>query len=297
MQDPFRDRTAVITGGAAGIGAGIARAMAARGARLVLADVDEQALAATARQLEAEGAMVLPVRTDVGERAQVEALAEAAWKRFGGVHIVCNNAGVGVFGEIAQARHSDWEYTMRVNFWGVAHGVEVFAPRLIAQKAGGHIVNTASMAGLLNPPNMGVYNASKHAVVAMSETLYQDLQLVSDQITASVLCPFFVPTGITESQRNRPEALAADKPTRSQLIGKAMNDRAVGSGKVSAADVARFVFDAVAEKRFYIYSHPKSLASVQTRLEDIMQARNPTDPFAGKPEIGAELRAALRAER
>jgi len=134
-------------------------------------------------------------------------------------------------------------------------------------------------------------------VVAMSETLYQDLQLVSDQITASVLCPFFVPTGITESQRNRPEALAADKPTRSQLIGKAMNDRAVGSGKVSAADVARFVFDAVAEKRFYIYSHPKSLASVQTRLEDIMQARNPTDPFAGKPEIGAELRAALRAER
>jgi short-subunit dehydrogenase len=159
----------------------------------------------------------------------------------------------------------------------------------------GHIVNTASMAGLLNPPNMGVYNASKHAVVSISETLYQDLRLVTEQIGASVLCPFFVPTGITESQRNRPQSLAADKPTRSQLIGKAMNDRAVGHGKVSAADVARFVFEAIGERRFYIYSHPKSLSSVQTRLEDIMQARNPTDPFAGRPEIGAELRAALRA--
>ena len=151
------------------------------------------------------------------------------------------------------------------------------------------------MAGLINAPNMGVYNVSKHAVVAMSETLYQDLSLVTEQIGASVLCPFFVPTGITESQRNRPDALAAGQATKSQLIGKAMNDRAVGRGKVSAADVAGFVFDAIGAKRFYIYSHPKSLASVQTRLEDIVQARNPTDPFAGKPEIGVELRAALRA--
>ena len=141
---------------------------------------------------------------------------------------------------------------------------------------------------------MGVYNVSKHAVVSLSETLYQDLRLVTEQIGASVLCPFFVPTGITESQRNRPAALAADTPTRSQLIGKAMNDRAVGSGKVSAADVARFVFDAIGERRFYIYSHPKALASVQTRLEDIVQARNPSDPLAAKPEIAAELRAALR---
>jgi NAD(P)-dependent dehydrogenase (short-subunit alcohol dehydrogenase family) len=188
-----------------------------------------------------------------------------------------------------------------VNVIGVAHGIRVFTPMMLEAAAKdrsyeGHIVNTASMAGLINPPNMGVYNVSKHAVVAMSETLYQDLRLVSDQIGASVLCPFFVPTGITESQRNRPDALrAAAKPTKSQLIGKAMNDRAVGSGKVSAADVARFVFDAIAEKRFYIYSHPKALSSVQTRLDDIMQARNPTDPFAGKPEIGAELRAALRS--
>ena len=153
------------------------------------------------------------------------------------------------------------------------------------------------MAGLINAPNMGVYNVSKHAVVAMSETLYQDLHLVTDQIGASVLCPFFVPTGITESQRNRPDALAAGKPTKSQLIGKAMNDRAVGRGKVSAADVAGFVFDAIGAGRFYIYSHPKSLASVQTRLEDIVQARNPTDPFAGKPEIGAGWKACANEAR
>jgi short-subunit dehydrogenase len=144
---------------------------------------------------------------------------------------------------------------------------------------------------------MGVYNASKHAVVSISETLYHDLNLVTDQIGASVLCPFFVPTAIGESQRNRPQALAAGKPTKSQLIGRAMSDRAVGSGKVSAADVAGFVFDAIEQRRFYIYSHPKALGSVQTRLEDVVQARNPSDPFAGRPEIGAELRAALRAER
>jgi short-subunit dehydrogenase len=151
------------------------------------------------------------------------------------------------------------------------------------------------MAGLLSPPNMGVYNVSKHAVVALSETLYQDLSLVTDQVTCSVLCPFFVPTGIQNSQRNRPAELReAVGPTKSQLIAQAMTSKAVDSGKVTAAQVAQFVFDAVADKRFYVYSHPKALASVQTRMEDIMLGRNPTDPFAAKPEIGAELRRALR---
>ena len=160
----------------------------------------------------------------------------------------------------------------------------------------GHIVNTASMAGLLNAPNMGIYNVSKHAVVSMSETLYQDLALVTDQISASVLCPFFVPTGISQSHRNRPEDLSAadTKPTQSQLIGQAMSDKAVGSGKVTAAEVAQKVFDAIAANQFYIYSHPKAIGSVQTRLEDVLMARNPTDPFAHKPELGVELRKALR---
>jgi short-subunit dehydrogenase len=154
------------------------------------------------------------------------------------------------------------------------------------------------MAGLLNAPNMGVYNVSKHAVVALTETLYQDLKLVTDQISASVLCPFFVATGIAQSHRNKPGEFASSdaKPTKSQLIGQAMSDKAVGSGKISAADVAQKVFDAITNDQFYIYSHPKALASVQTRMEDVVQIRNPTNPFAGKPEIGEALKAALRAD-
>ena len=190
---------------------------------------------------------------------------------------------------------------MGVNLMGVAHGVRVFTPMMLAAAKAdpayqGHIVNTASMAGLLNAPNMGIYNVSKHAVVSLSETLYQDLALVTDQISASVLCPFFVPTGISQSHRNRPEDLSAadTKPTQSQLIGQAMSDKAVGSGKVTAAEVAQKVFDAIAANQFYIYSHPKAIGSVQTRLEDVLMARNPTDPFAHKPELGVELKKALR---
>ena len=159
----------------------------------------------------------------------------------------------------------------------------------------GHVVNTASMAGLLTPPNMGVYNVSKHAVVSLTETLYQDLHLVTGQVSASVLCPYFVPTGINSSQRNRPADMAGEKPTRSQQIGQAMTDKAVGSGKVGADQVAQMVFDAVAQDRFYIYSHPKALGNVQTRMEAIVAGSQPPDPFAERPEVGLQLRQALAA--
>jgi NAD(P)-dependent dehydrogenase (short-subunit alcohol dehydrogenase family) len=181
------------------------------------------------------------------------------------------------------------------------HGVRVFTPMMLEAARNdpsfeGHITNTASMAGMVNMPNMGVYNVSKHAVVSLTETLYQDLRLVTDQIGASVLCPFFVPTGILASDRNRPDELRdAGGLSKSQLIGKAMTEKAVGSGKVTAAQVAGFVFDAIENDRFYVYSHPNALSGVQKRLEDVVQGRNPTDPFAGKPEIGASLKAALRA--
>jgi NAD(P)-dependent dehydrogenase (short-subunit alcohol dehydrogenase family) len=298
----FKGRTAVITGAGSGFGLEVARIAAREGMNVVLADVQQDALDNAAAEIVGMGHLVLPVRIDVAKADQVEALGAATFKRFGAPHFVFNNAGVGAGGLIWEHTLKDWEWVIGVNLMGVAHGVRVFTPMMLEaagkdRKYEGHIVNTASMAGLLNPPNMGVYNVSKHAVVSLSETLYQDLALVGDQVGASVLCPYFVPTGITQSQRNRPDELKekAAKPTRSQLIGQAMSDKAVGSGKVTAAQVAQFVFDAVRERRFYIYSHPKSLASVQTRLEDIMSARNPTDPFAGKPEIGAELRAALRA--
>jgi NAD(P)-dependent dehydrogenase (short-subunit alcohol dehydrogenase family) len=295
----FAGRTAVITGAGSGFGLETSRIAAERRMNVVMADVQQDALDRAAAEIRALGVEVLPFRLDVAHAGEVEALGAATRERFGAPHIVFNNAGVGAGGLIWENTAADWAWVLGVNVMGVAHGIRVFTPMMLEAAEmdpsyEGHIVNTASMAGLINAPNMGVYNASKHAVVSISETLYQDLQLVTEQIGASVLCPFFVPTGITESQRNRPQALAADQPTRSQLIGKAMNDRAVGRGKVSAADVARFVFEAIGERRFYIYSHPKSLSSVQTRLEDIMQARNPTDPFAARPEIGAQLRAALR---
>jgi NAD(P)-dependent dehydrogenase (short-subunit alcohol dehydrogenase family) len=231
----------------------------------------------------------------------MQALADAVKARFGAPHFVFNNAGVGSGGLVWENSLADWEWVLGVNVWGVVHGVRLFTPMMLeaAQKDPsyqGHIVNTASMAGLLNAPNMGIYNASKHAVVSISETLYQDLSLVTDQISASVLCPFFVPTGISQSHRNRPAEAASSKPTKSQLIGQAMSDKAVGSGRVSAADVAQMVFDAVTANQFYIYSHPKAIGSVQVRLEDIMQARNPTDPFSHKPELGVELKRALRAD-
>ncbi len=298
----FKGRTAVITGAGSGFGLEAARIAAREGMNVVMADVQQDALDNAAAEIVGMGNLVLPVRIDVSRADQVEALGAATFKRFGAPHFVFNNAGVGAGGLIWEHTLKDWEWVVGVNLMGVAHGVRVFTPMMLEaakkdRKYEGHIVNTASMAGLLNPPNMGVYNVTKHAVVSLSETLFQDLALVTDQVSASVLCPFFVPTGIHQSQRNRPDALKEKgaKPTRSQLIGQAMNDKAVGSGKVTAAQVAQFVFDAMRERRFYIYSHPKALASVQTRLEDIMTARNPTDPFAGKPEIGAELRAALRA--
>ncbi len=297
----FSGGTAVITGAGSGFGLEASRIAAKLGMNVVMADVQQDALDQAVAQIEALGVPVLAFRLDVAKAAEVEALGAATFKRFGAPNFVFNNAGVGAGGLIWETTLKDWEWVVGVNLMGVAHGIRVFTPMMLAAAAKdpayeGHIVNTASMAGLLNAPNMGVYNATKSAVVAISETLYQDLALVTEQISASVLCPFFVPTGITQSHRNRPAEMLEDrKPTRSQLIGQAMSDKAVSSGKISAAQVAQFVFDAVAERRFYIYSHPKSLASVQVRLEDIMTARNPTDPFAHKPEIGAALRAQLRA--
>ena len=302
MITDFKNKTAVLTGAGSGFGLECARIGARLGMNLVMADVQQDALDKAAAEIQATGAQVLAVKLDVSKADEVEALGRAVQQRFGAPHLVFNNAGVGAGGLIWENTLKDWEWVLGVNLMGVAHGVRVFTPMMLeaAQKDPaykGHIVNTASMAGLLNPPNMGVYNVSKHAVVSLSETLYQDLSLVTDQIGASVLCPFFVPTGISQSQRNRPAEMTEQgaRLTKSQLIGQANTDKAVGSGKVTAADVAQLVFNAVAANQFYIYSHPKAIKSVQTRMEDIMLARNPTDPFADKPEIGAALRKALRA--
>jgi NAD(P)-dependent dehydrogenase (short-subunit alcohol dehydrogenase family) len=299
MIQDFKGKTAVLTGAGSGFGLECARIGARLGMNLVLIDVQQDALDKAAAELQALGVQVMAHQVDVSNAAAMEALASQVKARFGAPHFIFNNAGVGSGGLVWENSVADWEWVLGVNLWGVIHGVRVFTPMMLdAAKADptyqGHIVNTASMAGLLTPPNMGIYNVSKHAVVALSETLYQDLSLVTEQIGASVLCPYFVATGINKSERNRPANLAAEQPTPSQLIGQAMTDKATGSGKISAADVAQKVFDAVASGQFYIYSHPHALGNVQQRMEAIVAGQNPPDPFAARPEVGQNLRQALR---
>jgi len=299
MIDNFQGKTAVLTGAGSGFGLECARIGARLGMNLVLVDVQQDALDTAAAELQALGVQVMAHKVDVGNAAAMEVLASQVKARFGAPHLVFNNAGVAAGGLLWENTVADWNWVMGVNLWGVVHGVRLFTPMMLEAARSdpsyqGHIVNTASMAGLLTPPNMGVYNVTKHAVVALSETLYQDLALVTEQVGASVLCPYFVPTGISQSHRNRPADMAAAKPTKSQLIGQAMSDKAVGSGKVSAAEVAQKVFDAVQAGQFYIYSHPQALGNVQQRMEAIVMGHNPPDPFAAKPEVGVQLRAALR---
>ncbi|MBI5924463.1 MAG: SDR family oxidoreductase [Aquabacterium sp.] len=293
-------QTAVITGAGSGFGLELARLGAKKGLNLVLTDVQQDALDAAVAELSATGVKVAALRGDVSRAEDIQALADICMERFGAPHIVINNAGVAHGGLIWEHTQRDWEWVIGVNLFGVIHGMRVFTPLMLAAARKdpsyqGHMVNVASMAGLLNSPNMGAYNVSKHAVVSLSETLYQDLALVTEQVHASVLCPYFVPTGIHLSHRNRPAEMRSEgKPTPSQMIAQAMSTKAVTSGKVTATDTAELVYKAIESGQFYIYTHPQALGMVQTRLEDVVQGRNPTDPFAGKPEIGQQLRQALR---
>lgn len=301
----FAGKVAVITGAGSGFGRAFAQKGAALGMKLVLADVNPDALAQTLDALREHGADAIAVPTDVSDPAQVEALAQAALGAFDKVHLLFNNAGVGSGGFLWESSANDWSWVFNVNVMGVAHGVRVFTPIMLAQNEPAHIVNTASVAGLLSPPAMGIYNASKHAVVSLTETLYHDLQLAqaagaqdapdtSDAqahtaiglVGCSLLCPAFVPTGIADAERARPASLSnAARPTRSQIAAGKQLQRAVQSGKLSAADVADLTFEAIAARRFYIVTHPGIMATVKLRHADIEQLCNPTDPMSLKPEV------------
>ena len=288
-------KVAVITGAASGFGREFARLAARRGCKLVLADVQEDALAETAAELSAQGAELLAQPTNVSKAEQVEALAERTMQRFGAVHLLFNNAGVGAGGLIWENTVQDWEWVLGVNLWGVVHGIRTFTPLMLQGMRSdpdyfGHIVNTSSIAGLLSPPGLGVYNVSKHAVVTLSETLYHDLRLIEARIGVSVLCPAFVPTGIAHSHRNRPAELTNQTPpTPSQLRAQAQTKKAVESGHLTAAQVAEQTFSAIDEDRFYILTHPKILSSVAARLQDILEQRSPSDPFSHKPDVKPKL--------
>ena len=300
MIQDFVGKTAVLTGAGSGFGLECARIGAARGMHLVLVDVQQDALDAAQAEMEAAGAQVLARKVDVSNAAQMEQLAADVKARFGAPHFVFNNAGVGAGGLVWENSVADWDWVLGVDLMGVVHGVRLFTPMMLEAAAQdpnyrGHITNTASMAGLLTAPNMGIYNAAKAAVVSLTETLYHDLNLVTDQIGASLLCPYFVPTGITSSERNRNNAPQTSELTKSQLIGQAMSNKAVSSGKITAGEIAHRVFDAISANQFYVFSHPKALGNVQSRMENIVSVTNPADPFSARPEIGEALRAQLRA--
>ncbi|WP_422419499.1 SDR family oxidoreductase [Pseudomonas sp. GZD-222] len=296
----FTGRVAVITGAASGFGKAFAEKAATLGMKLVLADIQIEALEATVAELRARGATVIGLPTDVSQAEQIQTLADAALAAFGAVHLMFNNAGVLAGGLVWENSEKDWDWVIGVNVRSVIHGVRIFTPLMLAAAERdpdyeGHIINTASMAGLLNAPTLGAYNLTKQAVVSLSETLYHDLALVSEHVHCSVLCPFFVATGISLSARHRPDELAnASAPTRSQAMAQAQNQKATGAAKVSAEQIAELTFEAISNRQFYIYSHPQAMHSVRERFEAIVEQRNPPDPYAGKPELRTQLVESLR---
>ena len=280
MKD-LKGKVAVVTGAASGLGRAMAIAFANEGMDVALADVDQASLSSVESEVKAKGGHATALKVDVSRADEVEALREQALKRLGGVHLVCNNAGVAPLGTVWKGTIADWQWILGVNLWGVIHGVRTFTPHLVEQNEG-HIVNTASVSGLISPPGSGAYNVTKHAVVALSETLHHDLRERKSAVGVSVLCPAYVPTGIAESERNRPADLKnpPSEPSPAMLAMQAMLKKAVASGKVSADQVAQAVVAAVKEERFYILTHPRIKGAIQARMEDILQERPPRNPMA-----------------
>jgi NAD(P)-dependent dehydrogenase (short-subunit alcohol dehydrogenase family) len=268
----FSDRVVVVTGGGSGIGRALALAFAAGGAHVVVADVDEAAMAETGRAVAAFGRQTLAVRTDVADAAQVRALADRTFQRFGAVHVLCNNAGVVVTGGLEQATLQDWQWLMGVNLWGVIHGLLAFLPRMIAQGPPGHVLNTASMAGLVASQGLGIYNTTKYAVVGLSETLAKDLK--PHGIGVTVLCPMGVASRIRDAERTRPPALrnpaGRDRPAPIELIGRTL----------TADEVAAQALAAIRTGELYVVTHEEALEPLRRRWQRLEAAgrRRPGAP-------------------
>ncbi len=277
----FQGKVAVVTGAASGIGRALAERCAKEGMKVVLADIEEQALMQANRELAAQGAETLAVPTDVSQAGDVETLARKAFETYSAVHLLFNNAGVGGGKTAWESTLADWEWVLGVNLWGVIHGIHFFVPRMLEQQSEGHIVNTASMAGLTYGPGQSIYKVSKHGVVSLSETLYYELALRGASLKVSVLCPGFVNTNVLDSQRNRPARLQdAPDTTKPSPQAEAVRQRmqqAVREG-MPPQQVADIVFGAIREERFYILTHPAWKSAIQIRMEDILQERNPTLP-------------------
>ncbi|MFW6085689.1 MAG: SDR family NAD(P)-dependent oxidoreductase [Myxococcota bacterium] len=276
MKD-LRDKVAVVTGGASGIGLAMAQRFASEGMKVVLGDVEEQALAKAAAELTEAGADAIGVPTDVAKPEQVEALRDQALAKHGKVHLICNNAGVGAGGLLWETALEDWQWVMGVNLWGVIHGIRAFVPVLIEQGEDGHVVNTASIAGLISPPGIGIYNATKHAVVALSETLHVELMMRGVRPRVTVLCPGWVRTGIADAERNRPATLRASggrSPSdEEQMVEQAM--RQVVADGMPPSEVAQKVLDGVREQRLYVLTHPELKKAIAGRWEHLREETTP----------------------
>src|SRR4051812_39345969 len=269
----LRGKVAAVTGAASGLGRAMALAFADEGMHVALADVEEAKLEPVDAAIRDKGGRCLSMRVDVSKAAEVEAFAERTVNELGAVHVVCNNAGVALSGAAWENTEAEWQWILGVNLWGVVHGVRAFAPRLIAQNEG-HIVNTASVAGLISPPGMGAYCVSKHAVVTLSEALHHDLRERGSRVGVSVLCPAYVRTRITDSRAPEPVVKSKER-----LAKEAALKKAVAAGKLSADDVARAVVAAVKENRFYVLTHPAIKGAVRARLDDVLGERAPRDPL------------------
>jgi NAD(P)-dependent dehydrogenase (short-subunit alcohol dehydrogenase family) len=274
-------KVAVVTGAASGIGNAMATRFAEEGMKVVLADIEEGPLADAEKKLTDSGATVLAVPTDVTKGDQMDALAQKTFDTFGTAHVICNNAGVATGGPMWTLTEADWQWVLGVNLWGVIHGVRVFAGRLVEQGEG-HVVNTASMAGLTSAPMMGPYNVSKHGVVTLSETLSSELALHGSPVKVSVLCPGWVNTRINEAERNRPPELqdAAEVDPSMAEMGRQLLSGLIASG-LPPSEVAGRVLDAVREERFYILTHPDMKPMIRQRMEDILEGRTPAPSFFG----------------
>ena len=273
----LKGKVAVVTGAASGLGRAMALAFADEGMHVALGDVAD--VSDTFAQVEAKGVSALALKVDVSRQEDVERFAQLVDRDLGGAHVVCNNAGVSPLGAAWEGSLGDWQWIVGVNLWGVIHGVRSFVPRLIARNAG-HVVNTASVAGIINPPGSAAYNVTKHAVVAFSETLHHDLRERGCAVGVSVLCPAYVPTGIADSERNRPAGVEPSVKSAAMLAREQMLKKAVASGRLSADDVARAVVQAVKDERFYILTHPRIKGAIRARMEDILDERAPRNPMA-----------------
>lgn len=281
MKD-FKDKVAVITGAASGIGRSVAFNCVREGMNVVLADVEEKALRQTEEEIKAQGAKVLAVLTDVSKANDIKALAQNTLNTFGAVHLLFNNAGISVNTSrfIWKGTAADWQWALGVNMWGLIHGIQVFVPILLEQDTESHIVNTASMVGLMCVPQFGIYQVTKHGVIAISETLYHELALCSSKVKVSVLCPGAVNTKFLESDRNRPSELKNTSEFVKLNPANQMFEQVLRQGiqtGMSPARVADILFQGIRDEKFYIFTHPEMKHFVQTRLEDILQERNPTN--------------------